>query len=187
MGKVSFHILLYVFTTCGRKTYSVWIKLPIQIYFALKKRHEGETFTSVFFSFFFFFFLPPCSICYAWYIFSRATQLIIGFLVPVASPKAAILFFHVPMSLTMSPIKETLYRKCSTANIQAIKQPNINVLESSEEMLMNIPWSLRDLAARCEKHNYSWPQPWALSVHSPTCGKATTCFPTSPGSHCGWQ
>lgn len=52
-----------------------------------------------------YFFLPPCSISYAWYIFFRATQLIIGLPVPAASPKAAILFFHVPMSLTMSLIK----------------------------------------------------------------------------------
>lgn len=92
-AKFLFIFLLYGYTTCGRKTYkdSVCIKLPIKIYFALKKMYEGETFTSVFF--FPFFFLPPCSISYAWHIFFSATQLIIGLPVPAASPKAAILFF----------------------------------------------------------------------------------------------
>lgn len=52
MGKISF----YFSVICDRKAYkdSVGIKLSIQIYSALKKRYEGETFTNVFlFSLFF--------------------------------------------------------------------------------------------------------------------------------------
>lgn len=101
--------------------------MPMQICFALKKRYEGETLTNA--SFFF----PLCSISHAQSICCRGRQLNIGFPVPVASPKAAILtedyFFMFPC-LTMSVIKWTLYRKCSSVNIQVIQQLVINVLES---------------------------------------------------------
>lgn len=84
----------------------------------------------------------------------------------------------------MSVIKQTLYRKCSTVNIQVIKQLVINVIEHwIEEMLMNSANLSGTLlpSLRSTTHD-SWLQPWSLPAQGlPMVARPPPIFPPPQG------